>query len=152
VVEERVKQKSKRKAWLLAAAVIGAMAAVAIVFLLVSASAMFREMRGARESLKEYSKALISMDYARAYSLRASEFQKTESETKFEDQQRLAVSEFGNLEKVVLQTAHNLRNQNGWTCTIHGRIIYERTQFPVVVRMKKEGDRWLIFDYKATTE
>jgi hypothetical protein len=125
---------------------------IAIIGFLIAVSSMFRDVGEARTALTLYSDALIAGDYHKAYSLRSSEYQSAVPESKFDEQERRAVFRFGRLKRVVLRPGKRFGNLNGLTISIDAQVIYERTEFLAHVRMKKDGDRWLLLDYSASGE
>jgi len=119
---------------------------VFFVAMLAAAAWMHKQVQDARTALQQYGDYLVAKKYEEAYVLRDSELQRVLSESDFEKTHESAASRNGRLKTVVLESEHKVGDRHGMIVVINSRMIYERAENHFVVTMKKEGNRWLVYD------
>jgi hypothetical protein len=127
-------------------------AIIAVIMLFTSTPAfayLFTQMHDANEAFDTFGGALVSKDYASAYSLTTVEFQAVMDKSAFVDQQAALSSNLGALKKVTRGWSSETEgNEDGWSSTINARFEFEQANRQFVFRMKKQGDEWRVFGYK----
>jgi len=123
-----------------------------VVFLatLTAAAWMHNQVQSARTTLQQYGDYLVAKKYEEAYVLRDSELQRVLSESDFKKAHESAASRNGRLKTVVLESGHRVGDRHGMIVIINSRMIYERAENHFVITMKKEGNRWLVYDARLS--
>lgn len=109
---------------------------------------LFVQMHAASAALRQYTEALVSEDYERAYNLTNPDFKEALSQAQFVEQQTTLKNRLGRLKAVTIGPSETEGNQSGWSSTVGANFEFDRGSLEFVFVMKKDGSSWGVYSYR----